>query len=167
MSRGRIPMLKKRPKLTKKLAALIQTGNYASTACASVGVSESAYYDWLAKGDRDNEQGVESVYVEFSEAIKSAEADAEMEAVTAIRSAFTNSWQAAMTYLERRYPDRWGRRARVELGHGAGATAAPEPVNAAEFKRRALRLVEVAERLEDAELLEASDEAPDQNGTGN
>ena len=56
MSGGRKPLLEKKPELVEKLAAMIRAGNYASIACAAAGVSESAYYDWRAKGDRERRE---------------------------------------------------------------------------------------------------------------
>ena len=55
--------------------------------------------------------------------LEKAEAAAELEAVANVKLAGQNSWQASMTYLERKYPDRWGRRDphRVEItGAGGG-----------------------------------------------
>lgn len=56
----------------------------------------------------------EVVFVDFSDTIKKAAAGAELHALGKVKSAFGDDWKAAMTYLERRYPDRWGRRL-VEL----------------------------------------------------
>jgi len=55
-----------------------------------------------ARGDDD--------YVAFSDAIKAALAQAEIDAVATIKAASGKSWQAAAWHLERSYPKRWGRR---------------------------------------------------------
>lgn len=61
--------------------------------------------------------------VVFSALLVKAEAQAEARAVGNVVAAGANSWQAAMTYLERKYPERWGRRDRMSLEGGpAGST---------------------------------------------
>jgi len=86
------------------------------TACALVGISEQTYYEWLRKGGEGKQP-----YGEFLESVKKAEAKAEELAVgTVIRVGLdpeNPNWQAAMTYLERRYPERWGRRNRLDMGN--------------------------------------------------
>lgn len=47
---------------------------------------------------------------EFREAIKEAEAEAEISRLVKIESAADEHWQAAAWWLERRYPDRYGRK---------------------------------------------------------
>jgi hypothetical protein len=94
----------------------LRGGCYAVTACARAGIPESDYYDWLQKGRAGKQP-----YLEFLESVKKAEAEAEAAAIgTVLRVGLdpeNPNWQAAMTYLERRYPDRWGRRNRVDTGN--------------------------------------------------
>ena len=51
----------------------------------------------------------------FHEAYRKAEATAEDKAIEAIRAAFTDDWQVAMTYLVRRYPHRWAKRQNLDV----------------------------------------------------
>ena len=100
-----------------QLAAIctaIRAGNYAEVAARYAGISEATYYRWMQRGGEDSGAGKSTRYCEFREAIKKAEADAEVRAVSIIQDAMPDSWQAAMTYLERKYPQRWGRGDRVE-----------------------------------------------------
>lgn len=83
----------------------IEAGNYASTAAESVGISSSTHYLWMSKG----EEGIEP-YVGYMEAIKKAEAEAEMSAVRNIKTHAADNWTASAWYLERKFPDRWGRK---------------------------------------------------------
>ena len=56
-------------------------------------------------------------FLEFVEAVKKAEAEAEVESVALIRrSAQDGQWQAAAWFLERRKPSDWGRKDRHEIG---------------------------------------------------
>ena len=54
---------------------------------------------------------------QFCQAIKKALADFEVRTVTLVQQAAPADWRAAMTLLERRFPDRWGRRDRVDHTH--------------------------------------------------
>ena len=65
---------------------------------------------WMKRG----EKAKSGIYREFYEALKRAEADAEVHAVAVVRKAMTKGWRAAFQYLERRHPDRWRRRESIE-----------------------------------------------------
>lgn len=98
------------PEMTKRVADAIRGGNYASVAAAYAGIGESTYYEWLKRGGEG-----ESPFAEFAEAIKEAEAQAEVRNVALIQQAAQGgTWQAAAWYLERKYPARYGRRDRME-----------------------------------------------------
>lgn len=86
-------------------------------------------------------------YSDFVERMKEAEASSEMHAVLKVRAAFDENWQAAMTYLERRYPQRWRRRSSVEVDD----KPAEREVEAAEVEMPASeRLARVLAVLESA-----------------
>lgn len=54
--------------------------------------------------------------LQFLQAIKEAESQAELLAVAQVRKAGQDgSWQAAAWYLERKFPTRWSRREKHEL----------------------------------------------------
>lgn len=99
------------PALQRKIVAMIRDGVTPEIASRAAGISASTYYLWRAKA-RENP---DSQYSEFSEAIEKAVAECEARAVHVIAKAFPNSWQAAMTMMERRFPDRWGRRERIDV----------------------------------------------------
>jgi transposase len=114
------------PKMIEKLTKVIAAGNYVNVACQFCGISEATYYVWINRGLAEAERleklaqhGVdaipderEGIYLEFLEAVKRAETEGEVAAVAHVRTAMSTSWQAAMTYLERKHPDRWGRKDR-------------------------------------------------------
>ena len=97
------------PELQETILQTMRGGGYAITACQRAGICEDTLYTWLQKGSEGKEP-----YAAFAESFKRAEADAETQAVaTVLKVAFDPqdpNWQAAMTYLERRHPERWGRR---------------------------------------------------------
>jgi transposase len=87
----------------------IRAGNYAETAAACAGVGRTTFYTWLKRGENE----ATGKYRDFRDAVKSAESVAEARAVSEVRAAGCESWQASMTWLERKFPERWGRRDRT------------------------------------------------------
>ena len=127
-------------KLTKevqeRILQAVQAGNYLDTAAQYAGIDGSTMRRWVQKGEGE---GATEPYRAFCTALKSARASAEVRSVALIQTAASNgTWQAAAWYLERSYPDRWGR-TRVEV---TGADNAPIRVDvdseALEAKVRAL-----------------------------
>ncbi len=112
--------------LIKKITDAIRAGNYIETASAYAGINKSTLYDWLKRGQRERQrvaknarnkvQKKERIYVEFSDAVEKALAEAEMRDVLTITKAASEQWQAAAWRLERKFPDRWGRR-RLDIEH--------------------------------------------------
>jgi len=102
--------LKLNDELQNKICTAIRAGNYASVAAQYAGISEATFYKWMAFGEKQKS----GVYVEFREAIKKAEADAEVAAVAIIQKQAPDNWQAAAWYLERKHFDRWGKKEKHE-----------------------------------------------------
>lgn len=104
------------------IAGAIAAGNYQETACGLAGISVSTLHNWLERGRKGGNRKTERPYVEFLEAIKKAEAAAEASRIKLITNAAIEDWKAAAWYLERRFPDRWGRRERVQadVTHAGG-----------------------------------------------
>jgi len=90
---------------------MVRDGVSPEVAARAAGIAASTFYLWRAKG----REQPDSNYAEFSEAIENAIAECEARAVRVITKAFPTSWQAAMTLMERRFPDRWGRRERIDV----------------------------------------------------
>jgi len=115
-------------KLTKdiqdKIVSAIRLGNYMETAAAYAGISKDTLYAWLKRGQREKEKKAkdpnyqipkyERKFVAFSDAVEKALAEAEMRDVMIIYEASKEQWQAAAWRLERKFPDRWGRKLSVE-----------------------------------------------------
>jgi hypothetical protein len=98
--------------LTEKLCYYISQGNYFDTSCKLVGIDYSTFRAWIVKGEEDGK----GRFFDFSEAIKRAEAEAEAKRVEMILKAggLGGDWKANAWYLERKYPDRWGKVDRLE-----------------------------------------------------
>lgn len=83
--------------------------------------------------------------------LEKAEAAAELEAVANVKLAGQNSWQASMTYLERKYPDRWGRRDphRIEVtGAGGGPVQVEQGVSVEALESALLALAAKQQRMQ-------------------
>lgn len=112
------------PDVQAKIVQAIQAGGYIETAAAFAGISKTTLYDWLKRGAREKERlqknnrarlrKGEAPFVEFSNAIEKALAEAEMRDVVLIGKAAAEQWQAAAWRLERKFPQRWGRRVAIE-----------------------------------------------------
>jgi len=108
---------------TERILTAVRAGCTFEVAAQSAGVGATTFYTWKARGQRE-ERGP---YRELWEALKRAEAESELTLLAIVRKAAQTQWQAAMTILERRFPERWGRRDRLnvelrqEYEHVAGA----------------------------------------------
>ncbi len=97
--------------VTDKLVKAIAQGNYYEAACAYAGIDYRTFRNWMTEG----EQAKDGEYFQFFHTIKKAEAHAELKMVQEWQKHTPNNWQAIATFMERRYPDRWGRRDRTQL----------------------------------------------------
>lgn len=105
------------PELIKRICEYIAGGNYLITACQSCGIHRTTFHNWLQQGDNDIENGTDSIYASFLKEVIKAEAEAEQKMVAVVREAAIQKkeWLPAITFLERRYRERWGRPAPVPV----------------------------------------------------
>ncbi len=108
------------PQLQAKICDAIRVGCYVETAAAYCGISKDTFYRWLRQGAKAKS----GIYKDFSDAVEKAMADAEFRDVMIISNAATSDWKAAAWKLERRAPERWGRRDRVsaDIEHSGSVT---------------------------------------------
>lgn len=107
------------PDVRARIISAIRNGNTYDASANYGGISYSLLRQWIVQGEQDQA----GEFLEFVEALKRAEAEAEVESVALIRrSAQDGQWQAAAWFLERRKPSEWGRRDRHEIsGPNGGA----------------------------------------------
>lgn len=108
--------------LSDKICAAVRLGNYIETAAAFAGIARSTLYEWMKLGRATPKEGetveqfeLAQPYREFVVQLEQAMASAEVRDVTTIMKASSRNWQAAAWRLERRNPERWGRRDRPEV----------------------------------------------------
>jgi hypothetical protein len=92
------------PDVQHRICSAIEAGNYYEAACAYGGVTYQTFQNWLARG----EAARSGIYFDFLEAVKKAEANAEVTVVAQWRQQIPANWQAARDFLARRFPSRWG-----------------------------------------------------------
>jgi transposase-like protein len=113
------------PETQRKIVEAIAEGNYLETAAALGGVTYTTLNNWMRKG----QAATSGPYVAFFESVKRAEAEAESTRVGRIkRAGQEGNWQADAWYLERRYPERWGKRIQQELSGPNGGPIKTESV---------------------------------------
>ncbi len=177
-----------------EIVKLVTAGNYISVACAAIGVHRNTFTTWKMKGERvahhleatDQEIDPEMYPRDILPAdvhphdwqcyklfwqLETAEAKAEASAVLMVRKEMPSQWTAAMTFLERRYPDRWRKRQTFEQvtveGTGIDEQAVLEDPEAVRLLHDALervqrgedvieepKIVEGVPKLDQARLLE-------------
>lgn len=124
--------------IIKRAEAYVRAGSYIETAVLALGVSRPTFHNWLKLGQEVEEKVnsarklgdecdlniEETNLLRFLRSMQRAMAESEIYDVTKIRVASEKNWQAAAWRLERKYPDRWGRRdmVRTEL---TGADGGP------------------------------------------
>lgn len=91
------------PEIVERLTYAIGLGLAHRLACDYAGIDPSTFYDWM------------KTKPEFSHAVKRAEGEGAVERLKRIKVAGENGiWQADAWWLERHYPEEYGRN-RVEL----------------------------------------------------
>ena len=121
------------PDLIQEVCNWLKLGYYQEDAATMAGISSSTFYDWMrrgAEGQKALESGdsplpdspdaeiveVVDMYLEFSEAVKKARAEAEGAHIRNIRKAAENgTWQASAWFLERSFPKKWGKRSTLDI----------------------------------------------------
>lgn len=98
------PRGKLTPECQERLIEAIRAGNYNSVAARYAGIDPSTLRRWLRRG-RDAKSGrYRSLYL----AVRKAETYAEIRAVAIVQKQMEGNWRAAVSYLERKFPERWG-----------------------------------------------------------
>jgi hypothetical protein len=99
------------PETQVEIVRIIKGGNYRCVAAEACGVAERTFAEWMAKG----EEFPDSDFGKFRQAVIAAENHAEMGMVSAVNVGALTDPKHAEWWLERKFPDRWGRKERIEL----------------------------------------------------
>lgn len=100
------------PSRQARICTAIRKHNVLAHAAAAGGIDYSTFQRWILAGEAD----ASGPYREFCAAVKKAQEAFEADQVQVIAKAGKDgSWQASAWLLERRYPDRYGRRDRLDV----------------------------------------------------
>lgn len=98
---------------------LIGAGNYRETAAEFAGIGRATLYRWLKRGEvaaaADEPDPADATYRDFYQAVVAAERQVEVLSLAKVRAAADQHWQAAAWWLERRFPERWGQRQKIDM----------------------------------------------------
>lgn len=95
----------------KRLTEAIKAGNYYEAACGFAGIGYSTFRRWMLRG----EKAKSGKYRQFWEAVTRAELEAEVRMVAQWQKHMPEDYRAIRDFLERRFPDRWGRRYSLDM----------------------------------------------------
>lgn len=116
------PQSKYTPERVDKILKAIAVGATFGHACAYAGIDHDTFNNWRKR------------YSEFSDAVKEAEGKSVVGWLAKIEKAASDgNWTAAAWKLERRFPDDYGRREKIEHANPDG-TPLLEPVAQALLK---------------------------------
>jgi transposase len=117
--------------LQDEIVQWLKAGNYVETVCHLVGINKSTFYDWLKQGARAKRSS--NRMYQFSNAVKKAMAFSESADLALIQKAsISGTWQASAWRLERRYPQRWGRKdviGQVDLSSTENESSTPGKID--------------------------------------
>jgi len=82
----------------EKVLQLLRDGSFRSKAAAAVGVDLDTLLAWMIE------------HPDFARDVEAAEAKAELEHLRNLRDKAGDDWRASAWWLERKHPDRWGKR---------------------------------------------------------
>jgi len=110
------------PERAARAIEATRQGHTRRAAAQAAGVSESTLYAWLLAGEKPN---ASDEFLQFSESIRAADAQAEKELVDVILSDARNgNWRSSAWILERRFRENWASKRLVELQAAKAETQA-------------------------------------------
>jgi len=89
----------------EKIVESLKVGNFREPSVKYAGISMRTFQNWMRRG-KEEEEGI---YVDFRSAVIEAEESAEIHAVKTIVDFGNEDPKHLQWWLERKFPDRWGR----------------------------------------------------------
>lgn len=96
----------------RKIIELLAAGNYLQVACEASGLTYDCFRHWQKRWEQDDPIAQE--FADFFKAIKVAVSHGECKALGDVRHG-QQGWQSAAWFLERRFPNRWGKQERAPI----------------------------------------------------
>jgi len=102
-----------------RITAAVSLGVSYSVAAQAAGVGVGALQDWKQRGEKARAAHRRNKYVDFLEELEKAEAVCELGLIAGIRQIGEGKsagvWSALAFILSRRFPDRWGSKAELNI----------------------------------------------------
>jgi len=92
------------PELQANVIELVEHGNYRYVAAGAVGISRKTFCEWMKRGTSGRPE--DEIYRSFRDAVLAAEKRAE---IGMVMQATSGDPKHAQWWLERKFPERWGR----------------------------------------------------------
>ena len=96
----------------QRIITLLAEGNYLFVACEAAGLTYSGFRHWQRRWEDGDPVAQE--FADFFESVKRAVAVGEVNALREL-TAGDPGWQSRAWFLERRFPQRWGRKDRTPV----------------------------------------------------
>ena len=109
------------PELQKEFVKQVRLGNYFEPICGYCRISYSTFRNWMCRGEDDRNAGKQTIFLEFLEAVKGAEAQTELFLVDKWRKIIEArlkllnqdpekvDYRIIKDFLASRHNDRWGK----------------------------------------------------------
>lgn len=89
----------------EKFLQAIKLGLHYDDCCDYSGISRTTFYDWKNRKEKK--------FLDFLDALKEAESTAKAKLIGDLQK--DRSWQSKAWILERRWPDSWGRKEKLQV----------------------------------------------------
>lgn len=99
-----------------RIVAAVRDGAPREDAALAAGISVHTFMQWVERGRVGKRRPTTPLYAQFAHAIEKADAESVVHAVAVVRKAIAEGqWVPAMTFLERKRPQHFGRRWQAEI----------------------------------------------------
>lgn len=102
------------PEIQDKICDYLKMGNFIDTSCKLVGIHKDTFFEWMKRG---REAKRKSIYQDFFFAVEEAQGFGEARHVAIVSKAGEFDWHASAWMLERKFPEKYGRKDKVDLKH--------------------------------------------------
>jgi len=114
--------------ITDKVCKAVAAGNFLQTAAEYAGVSVSTIHAWMARGEeaQDRKEAGKRVpkserkFLNFYLQVRKSRTEVEARNVVTVSRQATSDWRAAAWFLERSFPQHWGKKSSMEVSGADG-----------------------------------------------